>query len=161
MVRLAFKRAQYSGLTGRLIDLLSGGDGFCHVELIFSDGLSFSSTTMDGKPEGVRFKQINYSHPERWDIIDLPQITPELEAKGRAYAETLVGQPYDRFGVARFVLPFMRQHATAWFCNEVVIDVGHVMEQWLGVVAWEIGPNVFRRIVKAEQAVYEMATKQQ
>ena len=40
---------------------------YSHVELVFSDGMSASSSMRDG---GVRFKEIEY-HPDRWDFIEL------------------------------------------------------------------------------------------
>jgi hypothetical protein len=42
--------------------ILIGSDPYTHSELKFPDGISFSSEM----GRGARYKQIRYSHPERW-----------------------------------------------------------------------------------------------
>lgn len=70
-----------------------------HDEFRFSaryDNISFSATMMDDA-KCARFKQIGYSHPERWDTVIVPMTDYEEDL---AWAETkkLEGTPYDLIG---------------------------------------------------------------
>jgi len=97
-VTLAFFRAAKSGIIGKLIawwtKTSKGTDRF-HSELIFSDGMSFSSQEKeyDGIPEGVRFKHISYTNPSQWSFIKFPLLEPESAVRARA--ESKVGNGYD------------------------------------------------------------------
>ena len=110
MTQLAF----YKGRT-RLFDKLVQfwlNEPYSHVELIHG-GLSYSSSMMDG---GVRCKKIDYSHPERWDIVTL------------AYGDSNVvnwfqwhdSAAYDFRGLLGFVLPWETQDKRKYFCSEAV-----------------------------------------
>jgi hypothetical protein len=147
MMQLAFKRA--SGIVGKLIDLFSGRDGFCHVELVFSDGVSFSSTTMDpGEGDnGTRLKRIAYNHPEEWDFIALPMIGAEDERAIRAYAEQLAreNQGYDYRGALHHAFPWIKHSRRKDYCNEVVIKALQHRNYFPLLVGWELGPNEYRR----------------
>ena len=96
---------------------------YTHSELVFSDGLSFSSSGRkgkDGKPEGVRFKTIDYTkHRERWHLDPL-MISMETERKIRLHAEVIngMGLKYDFRGIVGFVLTG-HQNAKDWFCSEL------------------------------------------
>jgi hypothetical protein len=129
MMKLAFKRAH--GFPGKAIDLLSGGNGFCHTELILPSGISFSSTTMgdptdvygNGKKDGCRFKNIGYSSKGQWAFANL-FVPPDGEAAIVAKCEELVAtnQGYDRNGVLRFVWPhLLKEHPSKYFCDESCI----------------------------------------
>jgi hypothetical protein len=144
-MRLAFKKS--SGFTGKLIDWLSGGDGFCHVELIFSDGISFSSTTMDEEKPGVRFKQIAYSHPQTWVFVELA-VTEDQEAQMVCKAIEIEHAPYDYRGVARFVLPWMPEHPTAYFCSESVLTALQAGGLFPGIKPHKVSPNRLYEMAK-------------
>jgi hypothetical protein len=147
MMKLAFKRA--SGFLGTLIDLFSGRDGFCHVELVFSDGISFSSTTMDPDEgdNGTRLKRIAYNHPEEWDFIELPMIPPEDEREIRAYAEQLAreNKGYDYRGALHHLFKWIKHDKTKDYCNEVVIKALQHRNYFPLLVGSELGPNEYRR----------------
>jgi hypothetical protein len=147
-MKLAFKRS--SGFIGKAIDRLSGRDGFSHVELVFSDGRSFSSTSLD-KEKGVRFKDIAYSHPKEWVNV---QLFPPFgaEAKIREMAESLIPAPYDTRGVLRFIIPWMKEHPKAYFCSEAVITALQAGGMFSNLVPHTVGPNVLWRISSAEEA---------
>lgn len=54
-------------ITNHMIMIVSD---LVHVEALFENGVSWSSTQMKDDEDGVRFKEIKYSHPERWkDIV--------------------------------------------------------------------------------------------
>jgi hypothetical protein len=147
MMQLAFKRA--SGIIGTLIDWFSGRDGFCHVELVFSDGVSFSSTTMDPDDgdNGTRLKRIAYNHPEEWDFIELPMIPPADERVIRLYAELLARENagYDYRGVLHHLFPRIKHSRRKDYCNEVVIKALQHRNYFPLLVGYELGPNEYRR----------------
>lgn len=72
-----------------------------HTEGQFSrrhNNISFSSTLKDGS-KGCRFKDIKYSHPERWDTV---RVILTYDEEDRLYNEylKLVGMGYDLKAVA-------------------------------------------------------------
>lgn len=128
MMKMAFYRGMGEGGTWknkaahRAIAIVSSPH--THVELVFSDGLSFSSEF----GIGPRIKNIFYSHRDRWTIIDLPFITAEMEARIRRRAELLAALcragliKYDtRGGIGCLWTGIDR--AWKYFCSEVVYDV--------------------------------------
>lgn len=126
MLKVAFYRARIDGrIWDQAVNWFSGFGGFAHVELVFSDGVSFSSTSMD-QPPGPRFKQIDYSaHPKRWELVDLPQVSSEIEDSVRAWATEKVAMNagYDWGAIWGFV-PFVRRFVAPdddrWICSEIV-----------------------------------------
>ena len=116
MFAVAFYKGTSSGLMG-LYDILARWwtrSSFSHCEMIFSDGVSASSSFIDG---GVRFKRIDYN-PDHWEIIELPT---EFEAEARAWFSKHEGQPYDLIGNLGFVLGPVKDSKGNWFCSEAVL----------------------------------------
>ena len=123
-MKMAFYNGRSKGakFVHKAILLLS--DPYTHVELIFSDHLSYSSEMKIGP----RYKKISYAHPERWHIIDLWWITPEQEARIRKRAELKVALQqagmikYDMSGAINCV---MTGDHSPWdfFCSETVYDI--------------------------------------
>ena len=93
-----------------------------HVELVFGDGISASSSYIDG---GVRFKRIDYE-PTRWDIIDIDGD----EASARTWFETHEGQAYDMIGTGHFVIGPIPQNPNRWFCSEAVAAALGMRDPW-------------------------------
>jgi len=95
-----------------------------HVELVFSDSISFSSEF----GTGPRFKDITYAHPDRWTEVLLPQIELQAECRIRHRAKVL-----DRLREERFIKYDTRgcfgctitgrQNPWEFFCSEVVYEV--------------------------------------
>jgi hypothetical protein len=163
-MRLAFKRA--SGFTGKAIDLLSGGNGFCHTELVLPSGVSFSSTSMgdpgdvygNGQKDGCRFKDIKYSHRDQWAFANL-FVPPDGEAAIVAKCDEMVAtnRGYDKNGVLRFVWPhLLKEHPDKYFCDEADITGlqaydGMILTQpeycvavyldYTALEPWRISPN--------------------
>ena len=106
-------RPGLQGLYSRLTRWLDRGP-YSHCELVFSDGVSASSSYIDG---GVRFKTITYN-PEHWDFIEVPEY---LEASSRNWFREHNGEPYDLWGNVRFAFGFARESKGAWFCSEAVM----------------------------------------
>ncbi len=106
-------RPGWEGIYSRLVRWLDDGM-YSHCELVFSDGVSASSSYID---KGVRFKIIDY-RPEHWDFIE---IAPSLEDAARDWFRSHVGKPYDLWGNVRFALGFARESKGKWFCSEAVM----------------------------------------
>ena len=126
---LAFYKSEYGGVLGKLINWWTKYDKytwrktanrFNHVELIFSDGMSFSSQEKkysDGSPAGVRLKKIKYSHPERWLFVRFPLVCSEKRVRNKA--ESILGAKYDWKGILLYqFLPFGLEDANSWYCSE-------------------------------------------
>ena len=86
---------------------------YSHVELVI-DGVCYSSS---GRDHGVRKKVIkNLNTSGRWDVFDV-LIDKEFALQ---FFKTQEGAGYDYLGVARFVLPFIPESQTRWYCSELV-----------------------------------------
>lgn len=140
----------------------SGFGGFSHSELLFSSGVSFTSTT-DFDPNtavypharkggGPIFRQINF--PESlWEISILP-LNSAQEAEvmdwcmntARESFESHAG--YDWAGVLRFVCPWMKEHPQDWFCSESVVAACQTAGLFRNEVAWRISPNKLRKLCR-------------
>lgn len=101
---------------------------YSHCELILgtnTQGLSVcaSSSYIDG---GVRIKHMVLD-PARWDLLDLPGLSP---ADARQWFVNHHGQRYDVLGLFGFVLPFVRDDTTRWFCSEACAAAMGLGEPW-------------------------------
>jgi hypothetical protein len=137
-VRLGQRIARPFASTGKTWDT-----DIVHSELAFSNGLSLTATT----DEGIVLRENTYApHIDFWRFRDVPGATAEDEAAIIAWAENEIterkahGYGYDFRGVIRFVLPFMRQSSTNYFCSEAAIS-GLQQRRYLpGTDAWRICP---------------------
>lgn len=128
-MQIALYRARRDGKwLDNAINLFSGLRGFCHAELVFPDGKSFSSTAQDrsvdskGRPkkDGTRWKFIDYGmHPDRWALVRIDVTEKQVETM-RQFANSELDARYDFLGCVRFVLPVAQSEAR-WFCSEVVV----------------------------------------
>ncbi len=125
MIQLASRKyGEWSTFAEKLVHLRC--KNYVHSELVFSDGMSFSSSIrkVNGKAEGVRFRRIDYrKHPERWRI-DTLAISDEAESRIRFRAEVLrdLDLGYDFRGIGGFLLTG-HQNPWKYFCSEVIYDV--------------------------------------
>lgn len=126
-MRAAFYKGTRPGLQGiysRGVRVIDRGI-YSHCELVFSDGMSGSASYIDG---GVRLKHIDYSqHPEHWDFLDLPEY---LEPYAHDWFESNAGASYDLAGNVRFVLPWVRDSETGFFCSEAFGAALRWREPW-------------------------------
>jgi uncharacterized protein YycO len=139
-LKILFYKARYGKIWDKLIGLWTFGP-YSHVEILFSDGVCFSSSPRDG---GVRFKNIHIL-PERWTAIDMPT---DQEENIKKWCEKKVGLRYDWWGILGFVLPFVRQERKAWYCSEICITA----LKKFGIVGCRarISPNSFYIFIKAK-----------
>lgn len=96
---------------------------YSHMELCFSDGVSASSSYMDG---GVRFKQIVYDS-SRWDCAELPA---NLEAVARAWFTEHEGKAYDIMGDLWQVFGFIRDDSDKFFCSAACMAALGYKDAW-------------------------------
>jgi len=108
MLHAAFYIAKPAGLYEQVISLVAGTP--THCELVFSDGLWFSSSNRDG---GCRFKEIDASLGS-WTFLPLPDV---VEGAVREFCENQEGKGYDWVGV--FLGWFGANDPKRWFCSEV------------------------------------------
>lgn len=129
-------RPGISGLYNRFVRFIDAGP-YSHCELVFSDGVSASSSFIDA---GVRFKRIEYSEAN-WDFVEIPDY---LENQARKWFEDHEGSKYDLLGNLRFVLFFIPQSKNKYFCNEALSESLGFKE------SWRLGPNGFASLFKAD-----------
>ena len=119
------------GLYNRAVRVVGRGP-YSHVELVFAERdavergelvESWSASWMDG---GVRCKPIafNQSH---WHFYELPWADA---AQARAWFLAHEGEPYDLAGNIRFVLPFISDSRSGWFCSEAIAAALGWSEAW-------------------------------
>lgn len=136
-MQAAFYKATRPGLQGlysAAVRVIDHGP-YSHCEIVFKDGLCGSASYVDG---GVRIKRIEFK-PEHWDFLDLPV---ELEACARDWFERNNGAPYDLLGNVRFVLPWINDSQTGWFCSEAFGAALRWKEPW------RYGPNGAAALVR-------------
>jgi len=100
-----------------------------HVEIVFSDGMSFSSSQWDG---GTRFKQIDYSDRSRWFLVPLFATPPEEDSM-RERCRGINGKPYGWKLIVRHLITGngAKDDPNAWICSEACIAaVQHAMGLW-------------------------------
>jgi hypothetical protein len=85
---------------------------YSHVELVFSDGIAFSSSPRDG---GTRFKRIYFD--DKWHMYNLGELTQERAI--RAWCASQVPARYDWRGILGFNIPLVDYSLNHWFCSEV------------------------------------------
>lgn len=104
-------------------------DGFSHVELIFSNGLSFSSSPRDG---GTRFKWIEYDI-NQWEFLSID--SPYSEEEIYNAAVVLDDLEYDYLGLfLHEFLPLNIDNQKRWWCSEIICYL-------LGIKNYKISPN--------------------
>lgn len=118
-MKLAFYKAFCDNAT--LLDIAIGIatlGKYSHVELVFSNGESFSISPRDN---GGRFKVIDFDD-EYWDLVEL-DISPEEEELLKLESFNHLGMEYDYIGALFSATPFCIQSRRRIFCSEVVVNI--------------------------------------
>lgn len=129
-------------------NLFSGCKGFSHTELYFDriNGQSYTSS----RPEGPVIREVDYlSHPDFWEFEEIPCTIEEewivfFHAQYIRRQAAIEGGKYDDWGIARFVLPFLKQSEKDWFCSETTVDAIQQIGYLPGEEAWRYSPNKLR-----------------
>jgi hypothetical protein len=127
-------RPGFQGLFNRIVRARTRGI-YSHTEVLFSDGVSASSSFLDG---GIRFKRIEYKD-DKWDLQPLPA---HLEASARAFFEARVGKAYDYWSNFQIAFGFAPNSTDKWMCSEAAMDSLGLNE------AWRFDPNEATVIAK-------------
>jgi len=142
--RAAFYKGTRAGIPGvynRAVRAWEHGP-YSHVELQFSDGISASSSFMDG---GVRFKQIDYD-PAKWDFLPLP---PCLERAARLWFECHEGEDYSVQGNLHCVIGFIPPGPLGeQFCSQA-LGAALSFEE-----SWRLMPNALYRVLQRLNVAY-------
>lgn len=123
-----------------------------HVEIEFSDGMSFSSSLRD---KGVRLKRIDYhKHPERWTAVEW-RVPESWERAWRIRAEVLAAMKlkYDVRGILGFAVTGHHNPA-AFFCSEAVFGIV-VAEVAVAAVNWKMHPEKLLEWARVIQSVLQ------
>ena len=116
-MNILFKRGDHrqADVWDRIIMAATGGP-WVHTELEFSDGRCFSSQA----PHGVHLlDSIDTSDKSTWEVMTLPW---SETATLVAWAESIVGLPYDYVGAISSGIGLAVQLANRWFCSESSIE---------------------------------------
>jgi hypothetical protein len=89
---------------------------YSHCELVFSDGMCFSSSPRDG---GTRFKAIEIN-PKHWDIVE---VSTDKEVEIRQWCESQCGLKYDWLGILGLAIHLPIENRKKWYCSEICITV--------------------------------------
>ena len=130
-----------------------------HTEFQFSDrygGVSFSSTMQDGA-KCCRFKDIEYSHPERWTTHIIP-MTNEEEGRAWVKAQELEGRKYDLIGLLSFTTKWkiIRPRDKWEWCTEAVCRLFIAAHNIKNLIPDELQPASF--VFSLDWLDYERAT---
>ena len=145
---LAFLKSNVSFL-GWFVRLLERGD-YSHVELVFSDGQSFSCVGNEGiESYGVR-KIAATSFSDQWTLVYLPFITPEDEKHMRDYAEGMLGKGYDYLSLFGFLFHAGRMLPHQYICSEWVQLILNYGGLWLQQRDKLLSPSGLYKLVTTE-----------
>lgn len=143
------KLAFYIAKNGKILDKLISwwtGSIFSHVELVFSDGTSFSASIRD---KGTRFKKIDFKD-KRWKFININTLDEE-----KIYNDCLdeIGKGYDVRSI--FLTHFLRfrlEDRRKWNCFELCHDIltrNNLLNS--PYKASQVGPIEFFNLVEKKQ----------
>jgi hypothetical protein len=107
-------------LVSYVIKKLSGGE-FSHVEL--QRGINGPCFSSDGYINKVRWKQIDFSHPERWCIVEMPKVSAARDEKIFKKCCDIEGAKYDYIGAVMLPLRPEIHIKRRWYCSEACSHV--------------------------------------
>lgn len=148
-MKLAFYKGTKRGIAGLYnigVRIITKGK-YSHCEAVFSDGMSASSSFIDG---GVRFKKIDYD-PKKWDFID---IDDSFEDQMRDWFKKHDGAPYDILGNIHFLIPVVGDDKSSWCCSEAIAESMSIKD------AWRFHPNSLFSIVQSMENFHNNETKE-
>ena len=105
----------------RLVSWWTGGK-YSHVEILL-DGLSYSSSTMDG---GVRAKQIDFNDGN-WDKLIIKGFDP---VKAKQWFIEHDSAKYDYAGLFGFIFRVFQGQEGKYFCSEAVGESLGIQDAW-------------------------------
>lgn len=115
------------------------GGAYSHCEIVFSDGMSASSSFLDG---GVRFKKIDYDD-DHWDFIDFKQD----ESSARKWFYLHENQKYDVLNLLGFIWRRKDGSKKKFTCSEACATALGFEEPW------RYDPNSLYSMIKSINSV--------
>lgn len=141
-MQIAFYKAE-GKIFDKLIRWWTGGR-YSHCELVFSDGVFFSSSPRDG---GVRYKTIQ-KDLGKWDFVGI-RVDKFDENVLRRWCDSKVGRSYDWLGIALTqALPLGMEDPERYFCSEIIVDALQHIGRFKGFTPSEVTPQKLYNITK-------------
>jgi hypothetical protein len=118
---------------------------YSHCELLFDDGLMFSSHVAQG---GTRFWTPGILSANTWDIYLLPT-TLEEDIQIRAFCGAELGCGYDWKGIlfSQFIR-LQREHPSKWFCSEICAAALQRIDRVMGSKPCTFSPGKLHKRLK-------------
>lgn len=151
MIRLSFHKGHKFGKRGWFLsNFVKFWVGLPHVELTFPrdgttrmfPGISFSSRGSEPKREdrGVHWKQIKYSHPDRWIFVYLPWFNTHQRIEAlRFECDKFIDKKYDLLGAIVWCgLGAGLERKGKWWCSEIC---GRVIAKFIDLLKWKLTPK--------------------
>lgn len=128
-LRYAF-RVNAPGFVSRAIRFVTKSQqGISHVEVIFPNGMSFSSR----EPHGSSWAQIDYkADPDGWLFVDMVDVPYTSIMDAHKWCDSRVGRGYDWLGILRFYLVKRRMNERD-FCSETGGMIAHICGRFLEI----------------------------
>lgn len=154
-MKIAFYKAKKGNLLDRIIDLVSTGYGYSHVEILFD--FSSANVMFSSYPGiGTGFRAMGNANKSEWVFKDLPEITKEQELEIYNKCIKINGKKYDYFGILFwFIVHLRKQDENKWWCSEVV---GYILsdypslEKYFSDKEFRITPNRMAKRFKINKA---------
>lgn len=117
-MKIAFYKGKGT-ISDRVIRWWTTGD-YSHVEITFSDGVSFSSS---GRDKGTRFKKIDFN-TDKWDMFQYVGYINDshesvLGTNIRKWCEAQLGKKYNYRGLLQFVWGAAQSSEHKWYCSQI------------------------------------------
>ena len=129
---------------------LKTGSSYSHTELVFSDGLAFSSSEEDW---GTRFKKIKFKK-RNWDFIEL-NLSKYKENKILSFCKKENKKSYDWKAI--FLAQMFNFHShkkQSWFCSEICTSALQEVGLIPKISPHMVSPNdLYEKLIKEENIV--------
>lgn len=154
MLKLA-SRKKSTSIYSKIIKLwpFGGAAGrYSHSELVFSDGMTFSSDEADN---GTRWKE-KIENPADWDFIDIP-CTEAEENRVRKFCDGELNCKYDKKGILFSFLPIPVgwQSKDRWFCSEICVAALQQIGLLVGVTPASVAPSRLHKLLQADLPAWQ------
>lgn len=154
-IKIAFARAIRGNPIDWLIGIFSCGWA-SHVEAVFEDGTAYSARPF----EGTSFHSIDLTS-KRWVVIDVKMSNQDYK-QFYLFCKGEEGCGYDWAGVLSFIVPFLRDSRTRWFCTEVILGAMKKTGRMLRVAWRRTTPTqMYRAFLKSGYASHAQKQKDQ
>jgi len=119
-------------------------NGFSHVELKFNNDICFSASSYENK---VRAKVIKANEPS-WKTYTL-NVSDQEERIVLKWLESKEGAKYDYLGILGFVLDYVKDSQSKWFCSELCCEALRQFTDLIPTrtVSSEISPNKLHKLL--------------